>query len=622
MNTTGSKPYDHALPHDEERYRLLFDSNPHPVWVYDSKTLAILDANESALSNYGYSREEFLSLTIKDLRPAGDIPRLVESVAQAHAGTESAGIWRHRKKDGGLLDVEITSHSMVYGGREARLVVATDVTERLGAEEALRQSEERFRLMVSAVKGYAILMLDPEGRVISWNAGAERIKGYRAEEIMGQHFSRFYPAEAIAAGTPSLALKVAADEGRFEDEGWRLRKDGSRFWANVVITALRDEQGQLRGFSKVTRDMTERKRFEDALKESETRLNIALDSAQMGVWELDLRTDTSVRSLRHDQIFGYSTLQPRWGVDTFLPHVLPQDQELARDKLAEALRTGHLDLECRIVWADRTVHWIAAQGQVYQNHRGEPIKMVGVVSESTGRKRAEQEILLRTTELEAANKELEAFSYSVSHDLRAPLRGIDGFSQALLEDYAERLDQTGKNYLQRIRAATQRMGMLIDDLLTLSQVTRAEMHRESIDLSQLAGSIAAELFRAQPGRRADFQIAPGLEAEGDARLIRVVLQNLLENAWKFTSRREHALIEFGKSHANGKPAFFVKDNGAGFDPAHSGRLFGAFQRLHSMADFPGTGIGLATVQRILHRHGGQVWATGAVDEGATIFFTV
>ncbi|HEX4542509.1 MAG TPA: ATP-binding protein, partial [Candidatus Acidoferrum sp.] len=192
----------------------------------------------------------------------------------------------------------------------------------------------------------------------------------------------------------------------------------------------------------------------------------------------------------------------------------------------------------------------------------------------------------------------------------------------LLEDYAERLDDTGKNYLQRVRAATQKMGVLIDDLLRLSRVTRAEMHRELIDLSQLAGSIAAELSVAQPERQAEFRIAPGLKAEGDARLIRVVLQNLLENSWKFTSRREHALIEFGQSHSDGKAAFFVKDNGAGFDPAHAGGLFGAFQRLHSVADFPGTGIGLATVQRILRRHGGQVWATGAVNAGATIFFTI
>lgn len=611
-----------ALRETQDRYRLLFNSNPIPVWVYDVATYGFLDVNAAAISRYGYSREEFLHLKITDIRPKEEISKVLESAAHASPYIEKSGPWKHKKKNGEFLDVEINSYPLVFAGKKARLVVAHDITERTRAEEALRQSEERFRLMVSGVKDYAILMLDPQGRVISWNDGAGRIKGYRAEEIIGQHFSLFYPPEDLDRGKPAYALKMAAGQGRFEDQGWRLRKDGSRFWADVVITALRDEMGQLRGFGKVTRDMSERKKIEDTLKESEARLNVALDSAKMGAWELDLKTDTSVRSLRHDQIFGYSSRLPQWGAEIFLTHVLPEDRELAKLKLAGALQSGLLDLECRVVWPDRSVHWIAAQGRVYQNDRGEPLRMMGVVWEITGRKRAEQEVLLRTAELEAANRELEAFSYSVSHDLRAPLRGIDGFSQALLEDYSERLDDTGKNYLQRVRGATQRMGVLIDDLLTLSRVTRAEMHRESVDLSHLAQAIAAELSATQSARRADFKIASGLKAEGDARLIRVVLQNLLDNSWKFTSRRDLARIEFGRTRQNGKSAFFVKDNGAGFDPAHAGRLFGAFQRLHAVTDFPGTGIGLATVQRIIHRHGGQVWAAGEVDKGATIFFTL
>jgi light-regulated signal transduction histidine kinase (bacteriophytochrome) len=292
-----------------------------------------------------------------------------------------------------------------------------------------------------------------------------------------------------------MELEQATKDGRFEDEGWRVRKDGSRFWANVIITALRDEGGRLQGFGKVTRDITERKQ-------------------------------------------------------------------------------------------------------------------------------AEQEILLRTAELEAANKELEAFSYSVSHDLRAPLRAIDGFSQALLEDYGGRLDATGQDYLRRVRSATQRMGVLIDDLLNLSRVARAEMRREPVDMSQMAKTIAADLRSAQPERQVDIAISPRLQAEGDSRLMRVVLENLIGNAWKFTSKRESAQIEFGATQSNGTKAFFVRDNGAGFDQAHADRLFGAFQRLHGMNEFPGTGIGLATVQRIIHRHGGRVWAEGEVNKGATIYFTL
>src|SRR5229473_4023873 len=234
----------------------------------------------------------------------------------------------------------------------------------------------------------------------------------------------------------------------------------------------------------------------------------------------------------------------------------------------------------------------------------------------------EQRVEERTAQLGAANKELEAFSYSVSHDLRAPLRGIDGFSLALLEDYADKLDEDGRDYLHRVRAATQRMGILIDDLLNLSRVTRSEMRRENTDLGAIARSVAGELQKTQPERRVEFRIEEGLEAFVDSHLIRIALENLLGNAWKFTSKRESACIEFGRTHCDGKLTYYVRDDGAGFDPAYAGRLFGAFQRLHDKSEFPGTGVGLATVQRIVHRHGGRIWAEGTADRGATFYFTL
>jgi PAS domain S-box-containing protein len=479
----------------QKQFRLLFDSNPIPVWVYDLETLAIVDVNATAISRYGYSREEFLRFKISDIRPSEDVPSLMDSVRRENESAEETEPWRHRKKSGEIIAVQIRSYPLQFCERSARLVVATDITEKKRAEDALKESQKRLRMIITNVKDYAVITLDPQGLVTSWHGAARRIKGYRSEEIMGKHLSIFYLPEEVAIGKPTIELETAKKSGRFEDDGWRVRKDGSQFWANVIVTPLQDQSGGVRGFLKITRDTTEKRK-------------------------------------------------------------------------------------------------------------------------------AEQELVRRSAELEAANKELESFSYSVSHDLRAPLRGIEGFSQALQEDYASVLDATGKNYLGRIRAGTRRMGVLIDDLLNLARVTRAEMHRENIDLSKMASDVAKELQAAEPDRHVTVKVGKGLAVDGDNRLVRVALQNLLGNAWKFTSKRPDARIEFGSLRSNGSKAYFVRDNGAGFDQAYAARLFGAFQRLHSMDEFPGTGIGLATVQRIIHRHGGKVWAEGAVNLGATIYFTL
>lgn len=234
----------------------------------------------------------------------------------------------------------------------------------------------------------------------------------------------------------------------------------------------------------------------------------------------------------------------------------------------------------------------------------------------------DQRVTERTAQLQAANRELEAFAYSVSHDLRAPLRGIDGFSQALLDDCSAKLDEQGKRHLHRVRAAAQRMAQLIDDLLSLARVTRSELRLEQVNLSSLAQEIAAELARREPKRQVLLAIAPEVVVRGDSRFLRIALENLLGNAWKFTSQRQAAQIEFGATEREGRPVYFVRDNGAGFDMNCVGRLFGAFQRLHAPEAFPGTGIGLATVQRIIHRHGGRVWAEGRVNQGATFYFAL
>ena len=270
---------------------------------------------------------------------------------------------------------------------------------------------------------------------------------------------------------------------------------------------------------------------------------------------------------------------------------------------------------------------------VYRDAAGEVTGVFAAARDITERRRVEEalrrlndelevRVAARTADLAASNKELEAFAYSVSHDLRAPLRAMDGFSQALLEDYADKLDAEGKGHLLRVRTASQHMGELIDGILGLSRTTRSEMRRTTVNLSDLARTIAQELQRSAPARRAEFVIAPRLTVNGDANLLRSLLENFLRNAWKFTSKHPHARIEVGALQHDGETVYFVRDDGAGFDMTYASKLFGAFQRLHVAADFEGTGVGLATVQRIVHRHGGRVWAEGEVERGATFYFTL
>ena len=370
------------------------------------------------------------------------------------------------------------------------------------------------------------------------------------------------------------------------------------------------------------------------LRESDQRFRNLVDSTDGIVWEADATTFVfSFVSNNAVRMLGYPVAD--WlQADFWASHIHPEDRTQAVQYCAAC--TGRLEdhnFNYRFIAQDGRTVWLEDRVMVIEEN-GKPRWLRGLMVDITASKQAEEDIrqfnvnlerrvLERTTELQAANQELESFSYSVSHDLRAPLRAIDGFSQAVLEDYADKLDDQARDYLNRVRTATQRMGHLIDDMLTLSRVTRAEMRRETVDLSALAADVLAELQKSEPLRRVDWHIESGLVAEGDAQLLRVALVNLLGNAWKFTGKTASAKIEFGAMrNADGMTKFFVRDNGAGYDMTHADKLFGAFQRLHLASDFPGTGIGLATVQRIIHRHGGRVWAEGAVGKGATFYFTL
>jgi PAS domain S-box-containing protein len=407
-------------------------------------------------------------------------------------------------------------------------------------------------------------------------------------------------------------------------------------------------------------EIEERKRTGEALRESETSLRTLTESMPQLVWMC--RNDgwniyfnqrwVDYTGLTLDESYGHGWNKP----------FHPDDQQRAWNAWQQATRTGgRYDLECRLRQADGSYHWFLIRGLPLRNATGDITKWFGTCTNIDDQKRAQEEVrklnedleervrqrtadlqqktdelrdnqisLMKTVKdlnektmaLEVANKELESFSYSVSHDLRAPLRSIDGFSEALLEDYGDKLDAEGKEFLRKVRAASQRMSQLIDDMLMLATVTRSEIRRGPVDLSALARSIASELQAQDPGRRVEFVIAPELVAQTDAHLMRIALENLLGNAWKFTGKQAAARIEFGQTSHEGAPAYFVRDNGVGFDMAHAQKLFGVFQRLHDTAEFPGTGIGLATVHRIIRRQGGRVWAESARGQGATFYFTL
>ena len=496
--------------HDETKFRNLLEAAPDAM-VITNKAGIIQIVNSQTECLFGYQREEILGQPVEILIPhrfhAGHMCKRLEFAAHPRTRPMGEGLdLSGRRKDGTEFSVEISLSPIQTAEGVLMSSAIRDITQRKLFEARLHEQEVKLRLFLSGVVDYAVFLLDPFGNVTTWNAGAQQIKGYSANEIIGHNFSRFYTPEDVAAGKPRRILRQAAELGRYEEEGWRVRKDGSQFWASVVLTALYDSSNQLTGFGKVTRDMTHRKQIEEKLEQQTCRL------------------------------------------------------------------------------------------------------------------------ALSNTKLVELNKELESFSYSVSHDLRAPLRAIDGFSVALLEDCAPQLDDTGKDHLNRIRAATQRMGVLIDDLLNLSRITRSELHFQKVDLSALVRSITSNLQKTQHETQHDhqveFTIQDGLSANADSSLLRVALENLLNNAWKFTSKVPAARIEFGLSHSNGVSTYYVRDNGAGFDPRYTDRLFGAFQRLHSVTEFPGTGVGLATVQRIIRRHGGKIWAEGSLGKGAAFYFTL
>jgi PAS domain S-box-containing protein len=530
-------------------------------------------------------------------------------------------------------------------------------TAQRDVREALHVSEEINRHLIQTARDFAILRLDPQGRVASWNDGAQLIKGYSAEEIIGRHFRCFYPADDAAAGMPERALAQAAASGRYAGEGWRVRKDGTRFWASVVLAALRDEQGKLLGFSKITRDRTESREAELALRQSRDELEARIAgrtadlSAAVRVLKesqqhLSLaqragRICTFVCSLSSGRVTWVGDAAMLFGLaEGTLPATVaewqrlvhPEDREPLEEAISRAVHTP-VQISYRVLRPDRSAHWLFLRAQAHAAEDGRETRILGVNVDITERMRAEDEVRAlnaelerrvaeRTAQLETANRDLQSFTYSVSHDLRAPLRHIDGFAKILLEDCGPQLDPAARRYLDRIRGATGQMGHLIDDLLNLARVGRREMELRPADLTALVQKTIADLADETAGRNVDWRVAPLPVVACDAGLLGQVFANLLSNALKFTRPRDPAVIEVGRELRGGETVLFVQDNGVGFDPRYADKLFGVFQRLHPQEEFEGTGVGLAIVHRVIRNHGGRIWAEAEPGRGAAFYFTL
>jgi PAS domain S-box-containing protein len=610
-----------------------------PVLILDLSGRLIF-WNSGAEHMYGWSSQEALG-KLSHLLLQTEFPLPLEEIrARVLAQGHWEGELMQTKRNGEHIVVASrwALHKNDQGEPKAILKVNNDITERKQAAKALRESEERLQLAIRATE-LGTWELNPITAKRQWSEQCKAIFGFPQNEDLNNEriFESIHPDdrkeldEALQRalqpqGGGELHTECRILVGKDKEERW-IESRGCTIFANghavrLIGTML---------------DITKRKRAEEALRQSEERLRLGLQAAALGTWDYLFETGDVFWDERGSRNFGFSSVNTTY--DAMIERIHPEDREVVDVKVQAALKgknNGAYKQEFRVIWPDATVHWLASYGRVYFVGAGDslrPVRYIGLNMDITPRKQSETEIHRlneelehrvadRTAQLEAANKELEAFSYSVSHDLRAPLRHIDGFSQALLEDYSDKLDKEGQNYLQEVRSASQEMAQLIEDLLQLAKVTRSEMHREEVNLSELATSVIADLRKTDGRPGVTVKIEEGVSRHGDKRLLRIVLINLLGNSWKFTAGRKQAQITFGETGNNGETYCFVRDNGAGFDMTYGNKLFGAFQRLHSTGEFEGTGIGLATVQRIINRHGGRVWAEGIVDEGAVFYFVL
>ena len=621
-NITERNRAEEALLESNATIRSLVNATPESLFLM-ALDGTVQAANENVAKRLGRTVEELEGHSIWEALP----PELTRSRKPLIEAIIRSGKPDHFEDErSGISILNIVHPVLNKQGQVSRVaVLGIDITERKQAEEKLRESEAKFRDTIKYLdEGYYSVTLD--GTLLSHNIAFNKILGIDPQRDMkGAKLPDFWQDPEDR----KEYLKEFMSKGFINNYIVNAKTIGG---GHIVVIAnahhIKDENGKPVRIDGTFIDITERMRIEEELHKSEEKYRLLFQNAQIGMYrsKIDGSAFLDVND-KFAKILGFSR-EELLGTEGRIRWANPEDRGNMIKRLKEygGILTNY---ETQVLAKNGDIREVLASIELHPNEGS----LDGTMMDITERKKAEEEIKKlneslerrvreRTNDLQISNKELEAFAYSVSHDLRAPLRTIDGFSHALLDDYDDKLDVQGKDYLRRVRAATQMMAQLIDDMLKLSRVTRTEMNIEKVNLTQIARSVINELQKSQPERFINIKIADGLEDTADSRLMRLALENLLGNAWKFTGKQAEAVIEFGATKEDERKVYFIRDNGAGFDMAYVDKLFAPFQRLHTMEEYPGTGIGLATVQRIINRHGGRVWAKGQVGKGATFYFSL
>jgi len=589
--------------------------------------------NAGAEQVFGYTAEEMVGCPITRLIPDERLSEEAEILACIRRG-ESI---RHfdtvrRRKDGTLIDVSVTTSPIkdAAGQVVGASKIARDIRERRRAESALRESNARFASMFNSSPVATSLSTIQEGRFLDVNEAFLKVFERSRDEVIGHTILELSVWADLRQREALFAELQARGEVRnFEME---LRAKSGRvlalLWSGVQVTV--DGQACLLGSGV---DITERKQAEESIRRLNAELEQRVNDRTAELSDLYNNAPCGYHSLDvNGRFVGINDTELNWlgyaraevvGQLNVADVLTPASVGTFRQTFPIFRATGRLEnLEMEFVRKDGSILPVLLSATIIADREGEFLRSRSTIVDYSERRRAERGLRESQAKLEAANQELEAFTYSVSHDLRAPLRAVDGYSQAVIEDYGPQLPAEGQRQLRTIREGAQRMGTLIDDLLAFSRLNRRALNRQPIDMESLVRSIFADLAGETADRRVDLTVGELPPAEGDAALLRQVWINLLSNALKYTRRREVAVVEVGAVTQGGETVYFVRDNGAGFDMQYAHKLFGVFQRLHRAEDFEGTGVGLAIVQRVIHRHGGRVWAEAAVDRGATFLFTL